>query len=101
MVIDESQPEVTARKLLAGLGFTEGMMLEETKKLSGGWRMRVSLVCALFRSPDLLLLDEPTNHLDLEAVICKLENFGKICAPMRMTNEYSSTSKIEPACLMV
>jgi ABC-type multidrug transport system ATPase subunit len=34
--------------------------------LSGGWRVRVALSCALFMEPDLLLLDEPTNHLDLE-----------------------------------
>ena len=59
---------------LQGLGFTAEMQDRQTKKFSGGWRMRVSLARALFLEPTLLLLDEPTNHLDLNAVIW-LDNY--------------------------
>merc|ERR1719428_1593978 len=61
--------ESEAGALLHGLGFTEAMMYKETKDMSGGWRMRVSLAQALFKKPTLLILDEPTNHLDLGACV--------------------------------
>ena len=67
--LEGGDPEPRARKVLAGLGFTKEMQDKSTSALSGGWRMRVSLSCALFANPSLLLLDEPTNHLDLEAVL--------------------------------
>ena len=48
-------PEPRARKVLSGMGFSEEMQDKPTSQLSGGWRMRVSISCALFASPSLLL----------------------------------------------
>ncbi|MGH8348403.1 MAG: ATP-binding cassette domain-containing protein [Pseudomonas sp.] len=61
--------DARARKLLAGLGFTNEQMDRQVGDFSGGWRMRLNLVQALMCPSDLLLLDEPTNHLDLDAII--------------------------------
>ena len=67
--IGADDAESRARRILSGLSFSAHMQEVATKSLSGGWRMRVALACALFIDPDILMLDEPTNHLDLEACV--------------------------------
>lgn len=53
--LEGGDPEPKARKVLSGMGFSEEMQNKPTSELSGGWRMRVSISCALFASPSLLL----------------------------------------------
>lgn len=60
--------------VLSKLGFTDHD--RPVKSLSGGWKKRLSIACALANEPDVLMLDEPTNHLDLEGVLW-LESFVK------------------------
>jgi ATP-binding cassette subfamily F protein 3 len=58
-----------ARTVLLGLGFPLEKIDDSTSKLSGGWRTRCDLACALCQTSDILFLDEPSNFLDLPSII--------------------------------
>lgn len=67
--MNASKAEAKARSVLLGLGFSAGSLDKPMSELSGGWKTRCMLACALCQSVDLLLLDEPTNYLDLPSIM--------------------------------
>lgn len=67
--VEESEPpQVSAGKVLRGLGFREEDFGKNTETFSQGWNMRMELAKILLARPDVMLLDEPTNHLDIESI---------------------------------
>jgi len=79
---DETRAAIT----LSRLGFVD--LNQRVGTLSGGWRKRLSIACAIAGEPDVLMLDEPTNHLDLEGVLW-LEEFVEQadCAVVFITHD--------------
>ncbi len=63
------QLEPKAKKILAGLGYSQDDFKRPASMFSGGWIMRAHLARLLVEEPDLLMLDEPTNHLDLNSLM--------------------------------
>ncbi|KAJ4299210.1 hypothetical protein N0V90_004454 [Kalmusia sp. IMI 367209] len=68
-MMDAAQAEAKARTVLLGLGFKDEKIDKPVSELSGGWKTRCELACALCQYADVLLLDEPTNFLDLPSII--------------------------------
>lgn len=60
--------EASALELLQSVGFSDELLGAPVASLSGGWRMKLTLVVAALMDADILLLDEPTNHLDKKSV---------------------------------
>lgn len=73
-LMDAAKAEARARNVLLGLGFKKDRVDMPMSQLSGGWKTRCELACALVQYADVLLLDEPTNFLDLPSIIW-LQNY--------------------------
>lgn len=56
------------RTLAGAFLFTGDDVLKPISKLSGGEKVRVSLLKIIQQKPNLLILDEPTNHLDIYSI---------------------------------
>ncbi|ELI5732360.1 ABC-F family ATP-binding cassette domain-containing protein [Vibrio fluvialis] len=60
--------ERDARTLLAGIGFRRDSVFRQGKALSGGEKMKLTMLIASHQNTQpFLLLDEPDNHLDLDS----------------------------------
>jgi ATP-binding cassette subfamily F protein uup len=73
---EEHERAASVDSTLTRIGFPDKQA--KAGSLSGGWRKRLALACALVQQPELLLMDEPTNHLDLEGILW-LESVLKSC----------------------
>ncbi|MCM0582107.1 ABC-F family ATP-binding cassette domain-containing protein [Weissella diestrammenae] len=65
---DSNESEQIARDFLGAMGIRGEMYHQNVASLSGGERVRVSLVRTLLSGANLLILDEPTNYLDISAL---------------------------------
>ncbi|MDR4505621.1 MAG: ATP-binding cassette domain-containing protein [Candidatus Scalindua sp.] len=65
---NQKEEEWRVKKILSGLGFSEGDFYRSPSEFSGGYQIRLNLAKVLVSEPNLLLLDEPTNFLDIISI---------------------------------
>merc|ERR1712032_1317151 len=79
--IYKKEPKVTVEQVeqaLGEIGFKNSVtgvnpkaaanMLNPITTYSGGWKVKMQLVCAKLIDADILMLDEPTGHLDVKNI---------------------------------
>jgi ATP-binding cassette subfamily F protein uup len=62
----QEEEQIRVYEVLGKVGFPDGS--QQVALLSGGWKKRLAIACALVQDPDVMLLDEPTNHMDVEGL---------------------------------
>lgn len=65
---DINYTEEYLRSIAGAFLFSKDDVDKKISSLSGGEKVRVSLIKIIQESPNLLILDEPTNHLDIYSI---------------------------------
>ena len=71
----ETDERIERLSAMMGLG---PYMDKYVLNLSGGWKRRVAIVCAIIHEPDILFLDEPTAGLDPQGRLDMMEMFARL-----------------------
>jgi len=65
--LPKGEAEIRVYEVIGKVGFSD--VSQRVDVLSGGWRKRLAIACAIVQDPDVMLLDEPTNHMDAEGLL--------------------------------
>jgi ATP-binding cassette subfamily F protein uup len=65
--LPKGEAEIRVYEVVGRVGFSD--VSQRVEVLSGGWRKRLAIACAIVQDPDVILLDEPTNHMDAEGLL--------------------------------